>query len=82
MPEQKRKLAKSPAAKSINERPTVMPREKYGDAHIQQNKEGRVQSHKEVVDRPIIKSRGTDEKKSHAKEQAQKQGIKVKLPEG
>ena len=81
-PERKRELAKSPAAKSIKERPTVIPRAKTGELYVKQQKEGKLRPQKELSDRPTIKSRGADEKKSHAKEQAQKQGKKMKLPEG
>jgi len=82
IPEQKRKLAKSPAAKSIKEQPTVIPRAKTGELYVKQQKEGKIRPQKELSDRPTIKSKGADEKKSHAKEQAQKQGKKMKLPEG
>jgi hypothetical protein len=82
MPERKRELAKSPAEKRSNERPTVMPGEKYGDVHVQQNKEDRLRLQKESAERPTIKSRDALESRSHAIEQTQRQEKKIKLPEG
>lgn len=81
-PERKRELAKPPAEQKISERPIAIPRPKTDELYVKHQKEGKLRPQKELSDRPTIKSRGTDEKKPHAKEQAQKQGKKVKLPEG